>query len=663
MVESVPESQFKHLFTPINIRNVTLRNRIAITPHGNRLSEANLPTPASRAYYEARAKGGVALMSTQTLNVYPQVPESGLRSTILSIWHKDSPRAIGEMIAAVHEHGAKFFGQIGYAGRQYDSEGLNRPVYAPSAIPWSPGGDVPREMTPSEISRFVRYFAETAVRVRECGYDGVEVHGAHGYLVHAFMSADGNQRTDDYGGSTENRARFALEIVRAIRAAVGEDFAVGIRLSGDEFVEGGLGHEELLQVVRLLHGTGCLDYYSIAAGAYKSMERIVPPPFFPQGVHTQLAANIRKIVSPTPVLAAGLIYKPVFAEQLIASGMCDIVGMLRAMIADPELPNKAARWGRGENTEPIRHCVGFMDCWRRELTKGLSVSCAINPEIGREFRVAAQKAPEKLRRVAVVGAGPAGLELSTRLARRGHSVVLFEREAQIGGQLRVAALEAGRERIVDLCNYFEKVLPMLPIDVRLGSEASRATIMAEKPDLVALATGSSPCLRPNLDGRNSLDMRAALCNPERVGARVIVYTVARLVSGPSVADTLARTGRTVTLATPHPQIGPGLDLNTFQVISRRLAEQRVTLRLAVDFVSWEGNRLILRDRWREFADGRIELEADTFVYDFGAVADDQLYREMALDGDGLEVVRLGDCLSPRGVQAAHWDALREALRL
>jgi 2,4-dienoyl-CoA reductase-like NADH-dependent reductase (Old Yellow Enzyme family) len=273
------------------------------------------------------------LMFPHTLPAYPNRVE--IAPGRLSIWLDDGPQAIGKMLDKIHEHGSAMFAQIGYAGRQFSTAAGQRPVFAPSPIPWHPGGEVPREMTASDIARFVKAFANTAERVRECGFDGVEIHGAHGYFLHEFLSPLSNHRTDDYGGSLENRARIVLEVLRAVRDAVGTDYVVGIRLSGAEFVEGGLTLDEQVKVAASLKSTGELDYVNVSAGAYASMERIVPPMYMPQGVHVHLAKAIKEAVGDTPVIATGRIYEPQFAEQVLSEGAADMVGMLRAMIADP----------------------------------------------------------------------------------------------------------------------------------------------------------------------------------------------------------------------------------------------------------------------------------------------------------------------------------------
>lgn len=653
---------FDSLFSPIRIGSIELRNRIVMSAHGYRLAHDNLPSQRLLAYYEARARGGAALLYTHTLAVYP-MRAADEPSYHLSIWHERAPEEHAKMLDVVHSHGAKLFGQIGYGGRQASGEAFLRPVQAPSSVPWSPGGEVPRAMTKEDIKRMVTAFGETAARLKKIGYDGVEIHGAHGYLVAEFLSRASNRRTDEYGGSLENRARFPLEVIASVRDAVGPGYPIGIRLSGDEFANDGIELDEQLMFAGMMADTGSLDYLNISAGAYASKERVVPPMYFPQGVHVNLARAIRDRVTPLPVMTVGRIYDPAYADQILKEGAADLVVMTRALIADPEMPNKAAE----EDVESIRRCIGIMDCWRRAHGKGFSISCGVNPEAGRELDHTIRSLASEKKQVAIVGAGPGGIESALRLAQRGHEVTILERSDSLGGQVRIAALAKGRESLGDILEYFEHQIKTKSISLRLNEEATREKILALEPDVVVLATGSRPIMDSEIGNGRTIDIRTSLLCPDRVGPRVLVYTETIGMTGLCVADSFAQSGCAVIVVTPHSKIGSDLDPSTYNMVRQRFASKHIRILTDCRLIGVEGDRATLVNVWTEHAaQGSStpelqEMEADTVICDWGDESDDALYQE--LEGSVPKVYRVGDCLTPRGLQAAFWDAAGLAIRV
>jgi 2,4-dienoyl-CoA reductase-like NADH-dependent reductase (Old Yellow Enzyme family)/thioredoxin reductase len=644
-------AELAHLCAPITLRGVEIPNRIVMSAHGTRLAANGLPTEALMSYYEARARGGLGLMVVSTYAVHPQRPAGGMQPSLWSA-SPDHQALHTEMIQRVVRHGTRIFAQIGYGGRQVSGEGALRPVQAPSGLPWVLGGEVPRAMTLQDIQSMVRSYGTAARRVRQLGFEGVEIHGAHGYLIHEFLSPAANCRTDEYGGSFDGRLRFLLEVLGAVRAEVGADYPVGLRLSGDEFVEGGtaLGHQAA--VAARVAATGTVDYVSQTAGAYRSMERIVLPPAFGQGAHVELSRRIKAAIEPLPLMAVGHVYDPKFADDMIGQRTADMVIMTRALIADPDLPRKAAE-GR---LERLRHCVGAMECWGR-TRKNFAISCAVNAEAGREWRLPAA-ASARPARIAVVGAGPGGLEAAIRLADAGHRVVVFEQAAQTGGRLNVARRASGLqqwERFV--ADQRAAAGTRDGISVQLGTTVTADSLRAVDAAAIVVAAGARPRRLGDLQAPAAYSVDEALASLDRMGRRVAIYAETQHLSALALAETLARAGRTVTVLTPHAGIGGALDPNSYNDIRRRLAAAAVTIVPEVLFHRAEDGVLAVSEVWPSWPGPRAEpsrdIAFDTLVYDIGDEPRDELFT--ALDSAGLTVLRIGDCLTPRNVIGAVHD--------
>ena len=644
-------AELANLWAPISLRGVGIQNRIVMSAHGTRLAADGLPTEALMSYYEARARGGLGLMVVSTYAVHPQRPSGGMQPALWSA-HPAHQELHAQMIQRVVRHGTRIFAQIGYGGRQVSGESALRPVQAPSGLPWELGGEVPRAMTIRDIKSMVRCYGTAAGRIRHLGFEGVEIHGAHGYLIHEFLSPAANCRTDEYGGSFDGRMRFLLEVIEAVRAEVGADFPVGLRLSGDEFVEGGtaLGHQAA--VAARVAALGTVDYVSQTAGAYRSMERIVLPPAFGQGAHVELSRRLKAAIDPLPLMAVGRVVDPEFADSMIGQRVTDMVVMTRALIADPDLPRKAQE-GR---LERLRHCVGAMECWGR-TRKNFAISCAVNAEAGREWRLPPTESARPAR-IAVVGAGPGGLEAAIRLADVGHSVVVFDKAPQTGGRLNVARRATGLaqwERFVTDQRAAAGAHP--GISVKLSTTATAESLRAAGAAAIVLATGARPRRPGGLEARAACSVDDALADLDGVGARVAIYAETRHLSALALAETLASSGRAVTVLTPHASIGGALDPNSYNDIRRRLAAAEVTIVPEVLFHHADDGLLVVSDVWPDWPGPRGEpsrdIAFDTLVYDIGDEPCDELFTE--LDGSGLTVLRIGDCLTPRNVIGAVHD--------
>jgi 2,4-dienoyl-CoA reductase-like NADH-dependent reductase (Old Yellow Enzyme family) len=410
-------SEFKHLFTPLKVGSITLKNRIFSTGHVPAFAVGGYPTERYAQYQAEKARGGVGLtIFGGSTSVTPNSPAAEW-SMVAN--HDDTIIPAYQMMAdAVHAHDAKIMTQLTHMGRRGRSDSDQwLPLVAPTAIPEPYHGEVPHEIEEEQIFQIVRDFAQAVRRCREGGLDGVELSAAHNHLIDQFWSPKFNKRTDQWGGSLENRMRFSLEVLKEIRAVVGRDYVVGMRISGDEFLDGGLGLEELKEIGLVLADTGLVDFFNILGGSgenYSNLAAVVPNMMFPSQPYVYLAAAIKEVVD-IPIFHAGKVVDPIGAEQVLAEGWVDVVGMTRAHIADPYLANKAKE-GR---LDDIRQCVGANQCIDR-LYFGKSIVCIQNPLIGREKELSEWQPATTKKKVVVVGGGQGGLEDALMYALRGN---------------------------------------------------------------------------------------------------------------------------------------------------------------------------------------------------------------------------------------------------
>jgi thioredoxin reductase len=509
--------------------------------------------------------------------------------------------------------------------------------------------EVPHEMDVDGIRRMAQAYGGAAYRMREAGYDGVEIAAFMGFLVASFMSPASNQRTDEYGGSLENRLRFPLEIIDAIRAAVGRDFVVGIRIDGDEYIDGGLTLDDMKVIAPKLEASGKLDYLNIGAGA-TAMPHI-PPMYFPLGPFVYLAAGIKEVVS-LPVFCGGRINDPMQAETILANNQADMIGMTRPLIADPELPNKA-REGR---LEEIRKCIACNDACKAGLFEPMvPLTCAINPDAGRERELAIKPATKK-KKVMVIGGGAAGLETARVAALRGHQVALYEKEGELGGQLNIAAKAPGRIDFAEVTRYYTFQMKLLNVELHLECEATAETVKAVNPDAVVVATGSLPVKPKSLAANevNVVDAREVLQERVEVGHSVLVVAEEHHIQALSVADFLSDRGARVEVLTEAVYAGSQLDSGNLTAIYTRLLTKGVVITPLTKIKEIRESTVTV---FNVLSKAEVEIKGvDTVVIASLGKADDALYR--SLKGEVAEIYAVGDCLAPRKLRDSIWDGAR-----
>jgi 2,4-dienoyl-CoA reductase (NADPH2) len=596
------------------------------------------------AFQEERARGGAGLLITGAAFVHPTT--SFPVRIIVEAYDEEGIEMLRRRVDAVQRHGTRIFGQIAHLGREQPG-GLTEAIpLAPSPIPSPRDPGVPHEMSAADIRMIVDAFGKSAENFKAAGYDGIEIHGGHGYLVAQFLSPASNLRADGYRGDTiEGRIRFLREIVEEIRARCGADHPLGVRFSGDEETPDGMTIDDTRELVTALQDVAAVDYLSITAGMRGAY---VKDSSFAEAYAVPLAAAVKQDVD-VPVIAANRIRFPELAEQVLASGQADFVAVGRGAIADPEWVTKAKE-GRSDE---IRPCIGIVqDC---RYAHGI-LSCAVNARAGREEEWGEPRRTSDSRRVVVAGGGPGGLEAGRAAAEAGHEVVLYERDDVPGGQVRVAAAGPTRAELLDFVTYAERELARLGVDVRLGTAATREAVLADEPDLVVVATGATP--RPPSfpvagDARvvTVWDLLGGMVSD--IPARAVVLDdAAGFWHGVSAAEFLAERGASVELLTPARAIGLAIPHESIAHVLRRLRTAGARLRPLSTVSGVDGTRVRISDT---ITGEESETMAELIVVKSLLDARDDLVRE--LDGSGpTAVVAIGDAAAPRRISHAVLEA-------
>ncbi|MBM3119760.1 MAG: FAD-dependent oxidoreductase [Chloroflexi bacterium] len=596
------KKQFPKLFEPGRIGSMEVKNRLVMPPMATGLAlKDGTVTDCQIDYYEERAKGGSGLVIVEITCVDSPVGKGNVRQIAI-----DDDRFIPgltRLAEAIKRHGARAAIQLHHAGRQTSARWTGYQPVAPSSIPM-PGGEQPRELTLKEIAILVTRFGEAAERAKRAGFDGVEIHGAHCYLICQFLSPLSNQRQDAYGGSIENRARFLLEVIKAIREGVGKDYPVWCRLSAVEIgVEGGITLEDTQVVAKMAEKAG-VDAIHVSAHTIAPARR--PPMAQPPCAFVPFAEGIKKVVS-VPVIAVSRI-PPELGEEVIREGKADFVAMGRPLLADPGLPQKVAT-GRMEDIRPCLYCLTCLDSlnWRKE-----GVCCTVNPTLGRE-REYAVKPAESPKRVIVVGGGPGGMEAARAAALRGHKVVLFDEGDELGGQLLLAAKPPFKETIETLRQYLVRQVTESGVELRLRQRFTADLLAELKPDVVVLATGVTPFIPqiPGIQSEKVIPASQVLVGAE-TGERVVV--IGGELVGCETALYLAERGKKVTIMRRGPELATKVHQFIREPLLGRLQYRGVSILTGVEYEEVTDSGVVIRSGVGE----RKVVEADTVVLAAGA---------------------------------------------
>jgi 2,4-dienoyl-CoA reductase-like NADH-dependent reductase (Old Yellow Enzyme family) len=638
------ETPYPHLFSPGTISGLTIKNRIVQSAMGTGLMNMGRVDDREVTFQEERARGGVGMIVNGGTAVH-ETSRFPVR-ILTELWDDEVVDALRRRVEAVQRHGARIFGQLIHLGRETPGGVTDVAPLAPSPVTSPRSADTPHELTFEEIRMIVKAHGRSAVNLQAAGYDGVEIHGAHGYLVAQFLSRASNRRTDAYRGDTlEGRMRLLREVMEEVRTRCGADFPIGVRLSADEHSADGMTLDDTLEIVDALQEAAPADYLSITTGMRGGY---VKDSSWDDGFVLPLAEAVKRGVD-VPVIAAGRIRLPDLAEQAVAAGQVDFVAIGRAMLVDPEWPEKA-RTGRAAQ---IRPCVGLVqDCRRAE---GL-VACAVNARTGRETELPLPTRAERPRRVVVAGAGPAGLEAARVAAESGHDVIVFEQADVPGGQVRIAAAGPTREEQLDFIFYLERELDRLGVEIRYGTAATAEAIRFETPDLVVVATGATPLSPafPATGDANVVTVWDLLGGSVReIPARAAVLDDATgFWHGVSAAEFLAERGAAVELLTPARGVGLAIPHESIAHVLRRLRANGVRFRPFTDVASADGTTVSLTDPVTGEPAG--ELEVELLVVRTRMRMNDDLARD--LDGEVAALVVIGDCSAPRRLSHAVLDA-------
>jgi len=645
-------SQFKYLYSPLKIGSVTVPNRVVFSAHLTNLSENNLVGERLTNYYAERAKGGCGLIITEEQSVHPT---DHAYEPLIHAFHEEVVAGYRKLTDKVHGYGAKIFSQINHNGMQCSGMYSRLPVWGPSPVYDPIHREMPKEMEAEDIKEVIDGYVRVLGYVKAGGFDGAELQSSHSSIIRQFFSPYYNRRSDKYGGSLENRMRFAFELIEALREAHGRDFVIGIRLCGDELIPQGLTLADVCQIAQKLEKTGLLDYINTSIGEFHHLYMVEGSMHTPPGYQLYISSAIRQAVD-LPVFATGRIKDPVQAEQVLLEGHADMVGVVRGQISDPEFAIK----GREGRIDEIKLCLSCNQECIGKMGINLPLACIQNPAVGKEKRLGAGTLALTPRRkkIAVVGGGPAGLEVAKTAAQRGHWVTLYEKNRELGGQVNLAVKVPNRAEFGDIVRNQLNVINHLPnLEIKLGIDATAEMLLSKNYDAIIIATGSHPGPRflPGANQPHVADVWQVLNGEVEVGQKVAVIDGVGFHQSTSVAEWLAEGGREVEFLTgglfAGGDLGLTLDLEMWSSRARKLG---ITLtpnvyiqEIGPDYVKAANNY-----------SGQVHCVENlhSVVLALPNIACDTLYHE--IKGKVKELHRVGDAVAPRRAQAAIFDGTR-----
>jgi 2,4-dienoyl-CoA reductase-like NADH-dependent reductase (Old Yellow Enzyme family)/thioredoxin reductase len=635
------KQKFPRLFEKGNIGNLSTRNRLVMPPMGTNLATENGEvTDTQIRYYEERALGGVGVVIVEIGGVDPggrAIPRQ------IGLWDDKFIPGLTRLSSAIKNAGALAVIQIHHAGRQTSTAITGSQPVAPSPLPCPVNQEMPRVLTIDEIKGLVSAFGEAARRAMLAGFDAVEVHGTHGYLINQFLSPYSNHREDEYGGSFENRLRFALEILAAVREKTRPDYPILFRINGDEYVEGGIGLEDAKEMAKRFIQAGVAAIH-VSAGVYGSPAPNVPVMGTPAGPLLHLAEGI-KSVSNVPIIAVAKIHEPDFAEEVLEQGKADFISLGRGLICDPEWPKKVYE----DRVEEIRGCITCnQGCIDRMLAEGKAVSCIYNARAGREFDFPMGEV-ERKKNVVIIGGGPGGMEAARTAALRGHTVQLFEEADRLGGQALLASATPQKSEFAELVRYLKHEIQRLRVNVHLNTRADVEMVTNLNPDEIIVATGARPIVPdiPGADGPQVMQAWDVIAKRKMPKGKVAV--IGGGLVGCETAELLAEEGCETIVFEIFPDIARdiGPSLRT-ALLERLMNNPKIKIITSAAVQRIDKDAVVIQ---RE--EGRQEIKGiDAVVLAAGSSPRNELVEDLKKTGIPVHVI--GDALQARkAIDAIH----------
>jgi len=628
------------LFSPFTLKNISLSNRIVMPALASfMIGIDGSISDATVEHYRRRAAGGPAMVIMEACAVSPE----GVVSSHQAVIHDDRfIDGLSRIARAMKAEGSVPAIQIHHGGRQTSVKVINRKPVAPSPLPCPTIRGEVEPLTIDGIQQLVQKFGDAAQRACQAGFELIEIHGAHGYLVNQFLSRFSNIRQDQYGGDVAGRTRFAREIVEEIRSRVGPQYPISFKISAEEYVDGGLTTDQSIEILKILVAAG-IDVVQVSAGNDVTPEWICQPMFMEKACLVESAYQVKKAL-PIPVMTVGRINDPLIANRIIAQDKADLICIGRGLLADPEMPNKA-RQGRSDE---IRTCIACNTCMQSIFKRG-RIECLVNPMLGRENEMAFIPTANP-KKVIVIGGGPGGLNLAWVAAKRGHSVHVYEKRSELGGQLVPGSAPGHKSELRSLIRFQKKQAELFGVQCHLNHEVKIEDIQAIQPDVVVLATGSLPVL-PSVEG---IDNDIVLTYEDVLIAGPPPYKkVVVIGGGPTgleLALHLADYGCETTVVEMLPKIGSGLEAMTKKIILQQLKQHDAAILTDTRLLKIEANGVIVanNDRQERF------IEADKVVIAIGTRSDTRLYDE--IKSMGYKLYQIGDCLEPRNAKEAIYES-------
>ncbi len=648
---------FMHLFTPHTIRGIEIRNRIFSTAHQTILAQDWCPTDDMAAYHEARAAGGAGLIVMEAARPHGDAVTT---SSYIDASRDECIPGYRKVADAVHKHGGKVFGQIAHGGRiAHGQGGLLSVPHAPSTVPDHRFHTMPRAMSTEYVWEVIEAHADAAGRMMEAGLDGIEMTASHGLLLAQFLSPDVNRRNDEFGGSEEKRFRFIQEVVTAVRKTIGPDRVIGIRISAHEDEPTGLNSQMVLDACQRMNDLADLDYLNVTMGSMAglgSSAHVVPPMAFEHAYTAPHAATIKDVFSRS-IFVAGRINQPQLAEQVLVKGQADMCGMTRALISDPDMPNKA----QSGRLDDIRACIGCNQACIGHYHQGVPISCIQHPISGRELTLGAHAKATAPRAVMVAGGGPGGMKAAAVAAERGHRVTLYEKSGQLGGQVLLAQTLPDRTEFGVLVDNLKREMELSGVEIRLNTAVDTAMVEKEKPDAIIIATGATPFKSDAeiTDDTHAVEAWQVLRGEANPGSSVVIADWRCDWIGVGLAEKLAREGCRVRLAVDGTNAGQNLQIYLRDHWAGKLHNLGVEVIPYARLFGADGDTAY----FHHTASGEpIVCEGmDTLVLAQGHQPATTL--EESLRPYDVEIHLVGDCLSPRSAEEAIYEGLTAARKV